>query len=363
MKTKLLLLFIILAQSVKGQHDSESYEAGFKILHLVDSSRRYDPSASEGDKLFYRPLDIDLWFPAKEVEEKNRVIFQDLLLLLEERANSYQDQNKYDGLSDELLLYLSSFLELDDPSALKSHQTNSFNVENFIGQKFPLIIYMCGFNGMSYENYYLMEKLAQQGFIVTSISSNGRHPGHMTTNKQDLLEQVYDAEFAIKRLTELPNIDSSRIGVIGYSWGSLAALLFTGSFINGMVSMDGSEVHLYGESAGDDENFEEIREELLRVREQHNAPYLYLESGNKLEDFEPDSIYNLVEHIETEKYYLRFLNARHEDFSCIPFAAGSYKQNEAYQKIVELTLKFFDFILKDGPGFAKKAIAFVNTLQ
>ena len=49
----------------------------------------------------------------------------------------------------------------------------------------------------------------------------------MTTKKEDLMEQVYDAVTTLKLLKENSNIDFNKIGIVGYSWGGLSGAILT----------------------------------------------------------------------------------------------------------------------------------------
>jgi hypothetical protein len=81
-----------------------------------------------------------------------------------------------------------------------------------------LIIYLCSFNGMSFENVHLLENLASHGYIAASITSVGRYPGNMSTDPADLFEQVKDGLFAIDQLKKADNVDRGNIG--GTHWKS-----------------------------------------------------------------------------------------------------------------------------------------------
>src|SRR5690606_16808505 len=107
---------------------------------------------------------------------------------------------------------------------LKSVDTESHVNAKSVEKQFPLIVYLAGFNGMSYENYVLLESLAKKGFVVASVSSIGRFPGNMTMEVEDIFEQIKDAEFIIDYLID-KEVVSRDIGLIGYSWGGLAATI------------------------------------------------------------------------------------------------------------------------------------------
>ena len=76
-----------------------------------------------------------------------------------------------------------------------------------------MIIYLCSFNGMSFENIHLLENLASHGYIVASITSVGRYPGNMSTDPADLWGQVKDGLFAIDQLKRKPGVDPNKIGL------------------------------------------------------------------------------------------------------------------------------------------------------
>jgi pimeloyl-ACP methyl ester carboxylesterase len=149
-----------------------------------------------------------------------------------------------------------------------------------------LIIYLSAFNGMSYENFSLFETLASKGFVVISISSIGRFPGDMTMKKEDLMEQVNDAIASVNKLQQETNIDFTKIGVIGYSWGGLAGAVLAGKIPNVacLVSLDGSEFHHYGEAKEEDADFDGIKNSVDFKNMQLSMPYLRLESQPQTEN-------------------------------------------------------------------------------
>jgi len=128
-----------------------------------------------------------------------------------------------------------------------NYKTKTFRNVQAIDPEFPLVIYMCAFNGMSYENFKLFEDLATRGFIVMSVNSIGRYPGDMTMKKEDLLEQVNDAITSFQIIKQTSNVNFSKIGIIGYSWGGLSGAILAGKIpnVSCLISLDGSEFHHY----------------------------------------------------------------------------------------------------------------------
>ena len=79
-QTFAILFFSIL--TIGFAQNKPQYIAGFKTLHLIDSSRSYKPNALENDKLHFGPLDIDVWYPS-ESKGSQELLFEDLFRLHE----------------------------------------------------------------------------------------------------------------------------------------------------------------------------------------------------------------------------------------------------------------------------------------
>ena len=173
----------------------------------------------------------------------------------------------------------------------------------------------------------------------------------------DILEQVYDAEFALKSLVNNKkfNIDLTNMGVLGCSWGSMGAAILVNKNqnIKGMVSYDGTETHYFGETdtnlyanganGEDNDRFiQEIYDSNLLNLEKQNIKYLYFESGDKFDDFTPTKEYHYFKKLDSEKYYLRFKNSTHADFTCIPSILKSSENSiKTYENMEKATVDFF----------------------
>jgi len=371
MKLNTITTLLIFCVNFLGMtQDSKSYNAGFNTIQLLDSSRIYKPNSQLTDRLHYRPIDLDVWYPSEQSNVRlESMKFEDLFRLFEDRANKYQDETDYTGFIQELAQFYVAELGLGgDGSRLLEKKTNSYTNLEFAKKSFPLIIYMAGFNGMGFENYKLLEELAEKGFVVVSISSIGRYPGDMTNELGDTMEQVYDAEFALNHLplqTDF-HIDYGKIGVIGTSWGGMsgAILLKRNEKIKAMVSLDGSDTHFYGDyndknryandaTWEDNDRFvKEIYTTQFTDIEKRKFDYLYLESGDKLNDFTPTDEYQLHKELESNAKYLRFKQSEHADFTCIPSILSSSKKSIAvHEQIQNTTVGFFNQVLKGTQEF------------
>lgn len=353
---KKIQLIIIITLLTFGISSGQTYHTGFKSFQLKDSVRIYKPNTELTDKLHYKPVDLDIWYPSNEKKGK-ALKFGDLFKLFEQRAVKYQDNVDYSGITNELAQFYVAELGVGtDGQKLLNIQTNSFSDLDPSATKHPIIIYMAGFNGMGFENYKILEKLAQNGFLVVSVWSFGRYPGDMTNQKEDMLEQVYDAEFAIRYLKQNIsfNADFNSIGIIGCSWGGMSSAVFLDRNPNtkAFVSLDGTETHYFGDEDENDRFIQEIYDSKLLNPKTQNVKYLYLESGNKLDEFQPSNDYNYFRELNSEKYYLRFTKSTHADFTCIPSILEASKNSvQIYNDIENLTIDFFKKSLDNKDGF------------
>jgi hypothetical protein len=351
------LLFSLCAQLSYSQTTAKAYQAGFKIIRTVDTSRVFKPNSNTTDYLHYRPLDLDIWYPAKNSSTNSNLIFKDFLKLLEKRANYYNASTAGDGITGQVAQSFCDFFKCSDTSKLLQFKTNSFRDATPVTGRFPLVVYLDSYNSMCYENIKLFEDLAQRGFVVVSINSNGRYPGDMTMKEEDMMEQVNDAVYAINLLSKDKNIANAKIGIVGYSWGGLAGAILANRVSNAacLISLDGSEFHHYGESKQENEDFEGIKnsEEFKSMR--LSIPYLRLQSAPAGES-KRDSVYNFSEKLSKEKLILMVDSANHQDFSYLPTVArtsGNCKNNDIYNTITKLTESYLEEYLMSKNEFQK----------
>lgn len=296
----------------------QTYDVGFRIIRSYDSSRIYKPASETSDSLHFRPVEVDLWYPAILRSSETAATFLDFLREMERRSNFYDDTRSYRGLSNELLQYFCHGLDCPDCDTLAALKTYSYPNAWPIQQKFPLVVYLSAFNGMGYENHALFEALVRKGFIVAAVSSVGRYPGNMTMALEDLLEQVRDAQFVITHVATGADVTPG-VSLLGYSWGGLAATLLAMNEqqrINAVVSLDGSEQFSY--TGGEDDKFlNDIRNSSSFNPKKIHAPFLYLDRDLEEGEDLPDSVFNLIDFVSGEKYYLKIRQATHEDFSSV----------------------------------------------
>jgi pimeloyl-ACP methyl ester carboxylesterase len=318
-----------------------TFDVGYRVIRTYDSSRIYKPLSQTTDSLHFRPIDIDLWYPATPGPSDTPLTFSDLLRDVEKRSNFYDDTQRYHGLAQELLQYFCQGLDCPDCNTLANAATHAYPNAKPVRQKFPLVVYLSSFNGMGYENYALLKALAQEGFIVASISSVGRYPGNMTMAIEDLLEQVQDAMFAIRHVPTTEADTTAGVSLLGYSWGGLAAAALAmneSAHINALVSLDGSEQLTYtGEN--DDKFLQDIRNSKYFHPEKIRSPFLYLDRDTDKSENAPDSLYNFIDFASGEKCYLKIQQATHEDFSSLTSLCAANGKSR-HDLITTLTVNF-----------------------
>jgi dienelactone hydrolase len=342
-----VILMVLSGCTAPGERSSGSYKAGFKIVDAVDSSRVYKPGTGLSDYLHFRPLKIDIWYPAVPSPDDSLLKFRDILGLLERRAVYYTGSTEWKGITGKVAQSFCEGVGCSDTTQLLGYRTRSWKDAAPVNAKFPLVIYMCAYNGMSFENFPLFEELAARGFVVASISSIGRYPGDMTMKKEDLDEQVNDAVASLHSIRQESNIDFSRIGLAGYSWGSLAGAIFSEKIpeLTCIVSLDGSEFHHYGLSAAEDSDFNIIRQSPELAGLHIRVPWLRLESTRQDDLVKVDSIFDFTQKVTGEKQVFKIDSTSHEDFSCIPELvkeSGNCEAGDSYKIISDLTISFLD---------------------
>ncbi|MCG7855866.1 dienelactone hydrolase family protein [Flavihumibacter sediminis] len=359
----LLLFLASCAETISKK--AESYSAGFKTIHTVDKSRIYKKNTDTANYLHYRPIDIDMWYPADSSAADTVLLVHDLLRLLEDRANYYTASNAGNGLAAQLAQFFSEGFKCSDSTTLLRFKTTSLKNADAVNGKFPLIVYMTAYNGMSYENFTLFEALAKKGFIVLSISSIGRFPGDMTMKKEDLMEQVNDAVAALDLLKQNQNIDFNNIGIVGYSWGGLAGAVLASKIPNAkcLVSLEGSEFHHYGNAKSEDADFDSIINS-KDFEDVHLAiPYLRLESAPAKQPDKIDSVYNFTAYHANNAQVFTIDSAQHQDFGCfsvIVRESGNCAINQSYHSALKLTVSFLQDHLKNDNSFSNTVNQEIN---
>jgi hypothetical protein len=348
-----IVIIILLAGGLPGNIHAQKtpYTAGFKVVRIVDTSRIYKSGTDTNDYLHYRPIDVDIWYPAQTYKTDTALKFKSFLDLFAGRANYYTASNAGDGLTENFAQSFCEGFKCSTPDLLLNYKTDSYKNAAPANGNFPLIIYMASYNGMGYENFRLFENLAKKGFVTVSISSIGRYPGDMTMKNEDMMEQVYDAVSSLKSLKGSPYLDFNSIAVLSYSWGGLsgAVLSMMVPNVRCLISLDGSEFHHYNKNKDEDADFDRIKDSPSFKGSVISIPYLRLESSPLIKNAEQDSIYNFKEKLSSRHLILKIDSSEHQDFCCLPLVvkeSGNCSNPSFYTTISKLTGNFLEDHLK-----------------
>lgn len=338
MKNLGLLLLIILfnSQISFGQSVRESYDIGYKSQLYQDCSRANMELVSLDSKNNCRTISTSIWYPSDIKDFDSAVHFGDFLTTIE--LNEKQDYNPKDSVvksSDKFADYYNisetHFLNL------LNYPTQSFFNSEVLPNKYPLVIYIPGMNGFSFENHMLCEEIAKQGNVVISFNSKGSDKRWMEPNTIDYENQIRDVQFIIAKTTNLSYVDNSKICLIGHSIGGYVNVLaqIRDNRITSLVSLDGSIIHDFNRSS------EFVYKDLSKV----NCPFLSVSTRG----FDEAMIYlDSMEH--ADRYYYQTSALRHRDFKSITYLLPATIDSLQFKNYLNLNNLIVSFIDKVNNG-------------
>lgn len=353
-----VLIIALFSCSFSKSEEKQLYKVGFKTIRITDRTRKYKPDVDSANALYYRPIDIDIWYPIQDSLSGSLIRFGDYLSLFEQRANFYTASNNADGLTMKFAKMLSEGFKCSDSTRLLKFPTQAYKNATAVKDDLPVIVYMASYNGMGYENYLLFEALVKRGFIVVGVNSIGRFPGDMTMKKEDAMEQVYDAMATVQYLEKNSTIQFNNVAVMGYSWGGLTGALVADKIPNVkcVVSLEGSEFHHYGYTKEEDADFDGILNTPDFQKLYLKSPYLRFESSPINQKPSKDSVNNFLSKISENYLILKLDSAEHGDFSAYPSIvklSGNCKNSKLYQTITKLTSAYLEEHLQGNSVFKK----------
>lgn len=323
--------------------------AGLTVYKNYDSSRTFD--TTRGSKNIYRPVKIDVFYPSTQQPAKPGLTYGDIMDMYEQRFNF---DTPPDSCHKTTLMFARMFCNYFHVNSVDRFLNYRFTIYRGLAlpeEKHPLIIYAAGMNGSAWDNPVLFDSLANSGYVVASVSSVGKYPGYMS-DPVDMNEQVQDILYTIRQMKKMPYVDSTKIGIVSWSMGGTAAAkaAMLTKDIKAIISYDGTDIHAYGPDKEWDSEYNQIIAIPPAGVQNITAPYMYLRSEhpNKI-----DSMYSVLAGASSKnKYFLKFTDAIHEDFSSLPIvmkgaepALKTIHVNYA-AAIVKLTRLFFDEYVK-----------------
>ena len=334
---------------------------GFKVVHLVDSSRSWndghDPlTGAPVTAMPERPLQVLVWYPAGAAGKP--MVYSDYLALLASEDGAVNDQAMIQRVVDGQIQAWAGADPLNDYQTIAAQPVHATTAATPVAGPFPLVIYAPSDSNASFEDDVLCEYLASHGYIVISTSSRGAHLPYMTNAQMPVdmantRAQAADIGVLIGQAAKLAAVDTSKITVLGYSWGGMASTFAatTDDRIKLLVELDGS-VRYYPKllAMAPDITPDRIQVPLLIFADQEDP--LTSNKNNK-----PSSFIDRIQHADVTTIWLR--DMQHDDLTSDSLRFGNnhphgpataQQRSESYSWIARYTLAFLDAHFKNDPS-------------
>jgi len=348
--TNLLISLLFLGSDVPAQTPplwgdlkAGPHAVGFKTIEKYDYSRTIrqkkdlDGNIRDGERA--RPIQICIWYPAKGTEYESKMVYGEYLFPNPEDYRFFDLLSRLQGREAYNCLFPvlgGNGSVLNELGSVKMAAIKNATPE---GGRFPLIVYNSDITNGYSENVVMCEYLASHGFVVATTHSIGTSFLDPAVDLKDLETLVRDREFTIAQVQDWPNIDKNTLGVVGFSFGGLAALILQmrNTDVDAVISLDGWNVYR--------QRFEFIRQSAYFHSEKMRVPLLQL----FLED--PETVDSeLVDSFKySERCLLRFKGAQRRDFtsygmiaSLVPKEGGVFREpeNPTYEATCRYVLNF-----------------------
>ena len=197
------------------------YEVGIAIRHERDPDRLF------GAQNAPRPIQILVWYPASPAAGKKPVTYEDYFksaateIIFSTTGPQYEQRHIQEVR--EMVRTSGGSEKLFDREVVRSTWAMADAVP--AAGVFPLLIYAPGLSGKSFQNVVLCEYLASHGFVVAASPSVGPRSRDMPQTLDGMQAQIDDIRFIMKTMSRIRYVNAGQTGVIGYSWGGMAALL------------------------------------------------------------------------------------------------------------------------------------------
>lgn len=250
-KIILFLLLWITAYSSKASNFHSTnvpgpYSVGFRVVRQYDLAHVYKQKIDltrgtpvPGERA--RPLQTLIWYPAMRTSGKQLHYGEYVRLAATEteftRSNPEVEQFVTAALTEQY-----ANLTIEQRRCEMGQTMLAMRDVEEVPNKFPVIIYAPGSSSSAHENADLCEYLASHGYIVIASASIGVNTRGMSLDLEGAEAQAGDITFLVGYAATIKQANSSKIAVIGYSFGGLANVLAAAhdDRISALVALDGS---------------------------------------------------------------------------------------------------------------------------
>ena len=251
MKYLLILLACISTRCLSQQADlwdgltPGPYAVGFKVFYGFDKTRPALKEQQQQTKSSGRSMQVSVWYPASA--SSANITMGDYLTLKGNEVNFTSEKKVNENAALKILAADFSSTEKQIMESLFPIKMKSADNIAAKTEKFPVVI-LTHNNAAGYS--LLTELLASHGFIVALSPMTGTLSKEFDWQTTSGVEtEVSDLEFVYKTVQQsFSNANLNSIGVVGYSYGAMAAVAFSirHNNVKAVVSLDGGIGSLWG---------------------------------------------------------------------------------------------------------------------
>lgn len=344
-------------------------DVGFKYITYFDSSRTYNLKFSEREKnngksIDPRPIIIGMWYPTKSDGHEKSMTYGEYLKI----DNQYDSMDvfikrleKYNTSNSFYYMFTgspSTLFTLNKKRKFKFHMNRSIPVHKNatpIEDRFPLVIYHAGLGGTLNDNTILCEYLASHGYVVVT-SSFLPIDYHDIEIDWDLDRSTQDIDFILDKIKKLDNIDSSKIALIGHSFGAQAVLGYKAdnhTSINCLINLESTMDDIDDEYPS---GFEPLTDKLRDNNQNINVPMMIFAS--------PKATFRVIDCLEnSDRLYCKLKSklSHNEYTSLTSYTIHELKRKtkkrkeiwEKYSAVNEFCLNFLNYQFYKGSDSEK----------
>ncbi len=220
------------------------YQVGVRTLNLLNTNQVDILNSKDGkDPIYDRPLTIEIWYPAEESDNKESVIYEEVM-----------------GIKGDTLRPLIPF----------TFKGKAFRDAKPLDDKgkFPLVIVSHGYVGSRFLMTYLTENLASKGYVVAAIDHTDSTFKDANAFQSTLLNRPKDIRFVLNEMQRIGSlnsedalkglVDAQNTGIVGYSMGGYGVLNVGGAgYSDGLAAffgqMTGGSSAIYEHAASNPE--------------------------------------------------------------------------------------------------------------